>query len=82
MSELVKFQLGKNGLTENFSETVAKTFKNHELVKISVLKSCSRNREETKDIAADLCKKLEKAHKKRFTSRIVGYTIFIRKWRH
>lgn len=82
MQGLVKFQLGKHGLTKNFLEALGKTFKNHELIKISVLKSCCRNREEIKAIASNLCEGLKEAYKKRFTYKIVGYTIFVRKWRH
>lgn len=77
---LVKFQLGKKGVTKNFIEALGKTFKNHKLVKISVLKSCCRNREEIRTIALNLCDALEKAYQKKFTHKIVGYTIFVRKW--
>lgn len=78
-TKLTSFQLGKNGLTDNFINSIAKTFKNHELVKVSVLKSCSRNREEIKKINLKLCEQLGSLCKKKFISRIVGYTIFIKK---
>jgi RNA-binding protein YhbY len=78
---LVNFQLGKAGLTESFIESLLKTFKNHELVKVSILKSCCRDRQEAKNLALGICQKLEKLENKRFTLRLVGYTMFIRKWR-
>ncbi len=81
ISEIVFFQLGKAGVTDTFIESLSKTFKKRELVKISILKSCCRDREEAKKIAANICSELEKIFKKKFTFRLVGYTTFVRKWR-
>jgi RNA-binding protein YhbY len=81
MSEIVFFQLGKAGLTNTFVESLSKTFKKRELVKISILKSCCRDRKEAKELAEKLCQELEKIDKKKFTFRLVGYTLFVRKWR-
>jgi len=69
-SSLVSFQLGKSGLTEGFINALETTFKNHELVKIAVLKRACRDRNELKE-------KINKT----FTARTVGFTIFVRKWR-
>ena len=80
-SGLVHFQLGKNPIDENFIESLGKTFKNHDLVKLSVLKSQTRDRQEIKKIALELCSELRKREKKDFTAKIVGFTIFIKKWR-
>lgn len=74
---LVIFQLGKAGLTENFIGTIRKSFKNRDIVKVNVLRSFSRGREEIKDIAADICKELGK----KYTSKTIGFTISIKKWR-
>jgi len=78
---VVNFQLGKQGLQPSFIEALLKTFKNHELVKVSILKSCCRNRQEANKLASTICQELENKENKKVTYRIVGYTIFIRKWR-
>lgn len=70
-------QLGKNGVTEGFIEALKNAFSTHESVKIPVLKSATRKREETGKIAGQICAILGK----NYTSRIVGYTIFLKKWR-
>jgi len=78
---LINIQMGKNGLTQNFIDNLEKTFKKHELVKISVLKSACRNREELKSRSLELCSELKKRLNKKFTCKIVGYTLNIKKWR-
>jgi len=70
-------QLGKKGLTENFVESLRKAFNTRENVKVSVLKSATRDRQELREIADKLVSQLGK----NFTYRIVGFTIFIKKWR-
>ena len=47
-SSVVHFQLGKNAVSEGFIEALGKTFKKHDLVKLSVLKSQNRDRQEVK----------------------------------
>lgn len=80
-SPIISCQLGKQGLTQGFIELLEKTFKNHELVKIAVLKSATRNRDELKQIAGEICSELKKKTNKTFTVKIVGFTLYIRKWR-
>ena len=70
-------QLGKNGVTENFIGTLKTYFKNHNSVRVSVLKSGTRDREELKKMTKDIPKRLGE----NFTSRAVGFTIIVRKWR-
>lgn len=74
---LATFQLGKNGLTDNFLETIRKSFKTRENVKISVLRSFSRERKEIKLLASKICEKLGS----NYTAKIIGFTINIKKWR-
>jgi len=74
---LVTFQLGKQGLSENFIDTLRKSFKNRDNVKISVLKSFSRDRDEVRGTADLICEKLGG----NYTSKIIGFTISIKKWR-
>lgn len=78
-SNIVTFQLGKQGLTQGTLELLKKTFKNHDLVKISVLKSCTRNRDEVRTISDRICSELEKSEAREFTSKIIGFTLNIRK---
>lgn len=78
---LVKHNLGKGGLTTGFIELLEKTFKKNDLVKISVLKTATRDKEEIKNIAEKICTELEKRLQKKFTAKIVGFTIIIKKWR-
>jgi RNA-binding protein YhbY len=70
-------QLGKQGVTDNFVESIRNNFKNHENVKVSVLKSATRNREGLKKVSEELLEKLGK----NFTARIIGFTIVLKKWR-
>ncbi len=80
-TSIVSCQLGKQGLTEGFIELLEKTFKNHELVKIAVLKSACRDRDALKKIAEEICSELKKKMNKGFTAKIVGFTLYVRKWR-
>ena len=53
-------QLGKNGITENFIETLKDHFKNHENVKISVLKSAGHSKEAVRKYNEEILEKLVK----------------------
>jgi len=66
-------QLGKNGVTENFIETLKHHFKSHENVKVSVLKGAGHEREKVEEILKKLGRN--------YTAKIIGFTIFLKKWR-
>ncbi len=72
-----QMQLGKSGITENFMNSLKNQFKNSQVMKISVLKSATRDREEIIKINEELLERLGK----NFTGRIIGFTIILRKWR-
>ena len=88
-------QLGKNGITENFIETLKKYFENHEQVRLSVLKSARENREDMKKHSEEILNKLNsqpRSHdtdltsakllgKKYYTAKIIGFKIILKKWR-
>jgi len=76
---LVKLQIGKNGLTTEFLENLKKVFetKSNESVRINVLKSATRNRKELEEIN----KRILEVLGSNFTSKVIGYTIVLRKWR-
>ena len=78
MSNIIRqIQLGKNGLTEAFIGNLKHHFDNCKNMKISVLKSCCRDKEELKKISDEILDKLGKT----YTTRIIGYTIIVKKWR-
>ena len=72
---LSKIQLGKNKVTENFIETLKSHFKRNNVVKISVLKSAGR--ESLKSYSEEILEELGA----KYTSKIIGFTIVLKKWR-
>jgi CRS1 / YhbY (CRM) domain. len=73
----LKLQIGKNGITQGFLEALQKLFEIRENIKICVLKSGGHEREKVKQMETEILNFLGN----RYTSRIVGFTIFIKKWR-
>jgi RNA-binding protein YhbY len=72
-----QIQLGKNKATKKFIETLRDHFRKHDIVKVSVLKSAGHDKEKIKEYSREILEKLGK----NYTSKIVGFTIFIKKWR-
>lgn len=64
------FQIGKNGLTENFMKQVDEALEARELVKINVLKNCF---EDPKDIANALVEELNAEFVQSIGRKIVIY---------
>ena len=77
MDAIGQIQLGKQGLTDNFIKTLKDHFKKFKNVKISVLKSCCRDKQELKNISEKILEELGK----KYTAKMIGYTIFVKKWR-
>ena len=73
----MEIQLGKNGITDNFIETLKHIFENHENVRLSVLKSAGHDKEKMKEYSAELLEKLGK----NYTGKIIGFKIILKKWR-
>ena len=71
-------QLGKNGITENFIVTLKHHFNRHQNVKVSVLKSAGHDREKVKEYANEIIEKLGDRY---YTATIVGFSIFVKRWR-
>ena len=69
--------LGKNGITENFIESLKNHFKNHENVKISVLKSAGHDKEKVRKYNEEILEKLGR----KYTAKTVGFTISLKKWK-
>jgi RNA-binding protein YhbY len=74
MAQLKKLQIGKNGLTPEFLETLKHQFDNTKTLKISVLKTGGRESLE------NYSKKMIEHLGNRFTYRIIGFTITLKKW--
>ncbi len=68
-------QLGKQGVTENFIRTLEHHFKNHRQVKISVLKNARENKDDVKNYAGEIVKKLGL----RYSCKNIGFTIIVKK---
>ncbi|HTY43897.1 MAG TPA: YhbY family RNA-binding protein [Patescibacteria group bacterium] len=70
-------QLGKQGITDNFVETLKHYFKKYENVKISVLKGAGHEKSKIREYSNELLEKLGK----NYTSKIIGFTIVLKRWR-
>ncbi len=71
----MKFQIGKNGITENVILTLKNAYKTRKVVRISVLKSASTSKENTKKVSDELVKRLGG----NFTYVIIGFTIILKR---
>jgi RNA-binding protein YhbY len=72
-----EMQLGKNGITENFMQTLKGIFQKHDMVRLSVLKSAREKREDMKKHSEEILEKLGK----NYTAKIIGFKIILKKWR-
>jgi RNA-binding protein YhbY len=72
-----EIQLGKNGVTDNFIESLKDRFTQVQNIKISVLRSCCRDKEDLKEIVEKILNGLGK----NYTAKTIGYTIALKKWR-
>lgn len=72
-----EIQIGKNGITKNFIESLKNNFKTHTGIRISVLKSAGHEKEKIKEMAEELLGELGK----NYTARVIGFTIVLKKWR-
>ena len=70
-------QVGKNGLTSGIVENIKNCFKTHKDVKVCMLKSAGHDRKKVKEIAEKIRDELGE----KYTYKIVGFTIFLKKWR-
>jgi RNA-binding protein YhbY len=77
MELISSVHVGKNGVSETLVETIKAHFKKHRNVKVVFLKNFSRDRKVIKRES----EKLLDALGKNYTYRILGFTLFIKKWR-
>ena len=70
-------QIGKNGITENFILTLKDHFKNRKDVKVTTLKSAGHEKEKAKEYREEILEKMGK----NYSARVIGFSIFVKKWR-
>lgn len=75
------FQIGKNGITYNFFHSLKNMFKNHTLVKVSVLKNARGEGKEAKEKVKEYSEAIIKELGDKYTAKLIGFTIILRKWR-
>jgi RNA-binding protein YhbY len=77
MQLISTIQVGKKGMSDNLVETLKSHFKNHQNVRVVFLKSSIRDKTKVKKTAEEIVDALGK----NYTYRVLGFTIFIKKWR-
>jgi RNA-binding protein YhbY len=77
MKPMRQLQMGKAGLSDAFVEQVRSVFENETLVKISILKSACRDKDDAKRIGEELVDKLGT----KFGFKLVGYVLTVIKFR-
>ena len=77
MKQIKRLQLGKNGLSHEFIEQARKIFEDEQILKISILKSACRNKQDAEKIGQDLVDALGK----NYIFRLIGYVLTVRKFR-
>jgi RNA-binding protein YhbY len=77
MKPIKQLQLGKAGLSDAFVEQVQSIFKNEKALKISILKSACRDKDDAKKIGEELVEKLGT----KFGFKLVGYVLTVVKFR-
>ncbi len=79
MTSQINIQLGKKGLTKEFLDDLKKRFDNKvKNIKVSILRSARENgKKDVKNYAEKIINFLGE----KFTYRIVGFSIFLKKWR-
>lgn len=75
MAEELKFQIGKNGITDGVIEFLDNAIKVHKTIRISVFKSSGRDRESIREMA----KELENRIAYPSATKIIGFTIILRR---
>ena len=77
---LVKFQMGKAGLTDQFIGALRIAFAKHKIAKIMLLKTASRDKGEVKRMAEEICAKLADSEF-RYDYKLIGFTLTVRRFK-
>lgn len=74
---LIKLQIGKNGLSNEFIENLKTLFVKNNSIRISILKSGTREKAKAKEWVKEILDKLGLNYR----ANLIGYTIVLRKVR-
>ncbi len=77
MKAIKRLQIGKAGLSDAFVGQVKSIFENEKILKINILKSACRDKEQAEKIGEDLVSLLGK----KFGYKLVGYVLTLIKFR-
>ncbi len=77
MKTYLKFQIGKNGLTEGVLNSIVLASKNHKQIRISILKSFCRDRAEINNISEKIKAFILKKSNIFHNIRIIGFKIIL-----
>jgi len=77
MVNMIQLQMGKKGLTPEFIKDLKVKFEKVENIRVSLLKSSTRDKEELKKITDEILAKLGP----KFTAKVIGFKIILKKWR-
>jgi RNA-binding protein YhbY len=79
MTAQIEIQLGKKGLTKEFLDGLKIRMDKKEVknIKIHVLPSARESREDVKKFSEEILKFLGN----KYSARIIGFSIFVKKWR-
>ena len=81
MTSQLEMQLGKKGLTHEFLADIKKRFEKLSIknIKVSVLRSARE--ENGREDVKKYCMNIKNFLGDKFTCRIIGFSIFVKKWR-
>ena len=77
MKPIRQLQMGKAGLSEAFVKQVLSVFEEEKMIKISILKSACRDKDDARKIGEDLIDKLGT----KFGFKLIGYVLTVSKFR-
>jgi len=73
--KIMQFQIGKQGLSDNVVSTLNSVLQSHDQVRISVLRSFSRDRVKIEELCNDIINKINY----KCAYRLIGFTIILSK---
>jgi RNA-binding protein YhbY len=73
----IRIQIGKNGLTDSVIQQIKKVSLEEEMIKITILKSACRDKDEAKIMCDNLVEKLGK----NYTYKLIGYVCTLFRFR-
>lgn len=76
----LKFQVGKNGITDGVIDALASNFKNRKRIRVVTLQASGRDKTSIRTMADEIVKLISiKMKDQKFDYTIIGFTIVLRK---